>query len=133
MKDEADIARRISATLNQGLELPEPVLARLRDARQQAVAQQTKAGQGILAGADGLGVEWLDGRRFSRILAPLVLVLATVFVGNQWIEARMEAELRAARLAEIDVAMLSTDLPLDAYLDRDFHAWLTAQPQTSPY
>ena len=131
MKDEADIARRIGIKLNEGLELPEPVLARLRSARQQALDRQSNARASL--GTGGFDFGSLDGRRFSRILAPLALIVATVFVGNQWMETRMEAEQRAARLAEIDVAMLSSDLPLDAYLDRDFHEWLNAQPQPSSY
>ncbi|HKO89373.1 MAG TPA: DUF3619 family protein [Burkholderiales bacterium] len=132
MKDETDIARSISVKLDQGLELPEPVLARLRAGRQKALDHQRQSA-GALANVGGFNLDWLDARRFSRILAPLALIAVAVFVGNQWTETRIEAEQRAARLAEIDVAMLSSDLPLEAYLDRDFHAWLNAQPQSSSY
>jgi hypothetical protein len=132
------IAGRIARLLDQGKELPEPILARLREARQKALNRQ-RVGQGVLALPGGL--QLADTPWLSRFVMPLVLVLAVALVSQEWLEMRTETQRRMVaemeqqklveqqKLAEIDAAMLQTDLPLDAYLDRDFYVWLYASPQ----
>ena len=123
-KDEELIAGRIAGLLDQGKELPEPVLARLHDSRQRALERQGVR-QGVLALPGGLQFNNLPW--FSRFALPLLVVMALALVSQQWIETQQDAEQQ--KLAEIDAAMLISDLPLDAYLDRDFQAWLHSPPQ----
>lgn len=124
--DQDIVAGRIARLLEQGKELPEPVLARLHEARQKALQHQ-RIRQGMLALPGGLHIDfpWL-----ARFVAPLVLVLAAALVYYQSVlpvptpNGGVEE-----RLAELDARMLSTDLPLDAYLDQDFPEWVYAPPQ----
>jgi hypothetical protein len=43
-----------------------------------------------------------------------------------------EQQQRIADLAELDAAVLSDELPLTAYLDHGFNAYLASQPQAQP-
>jgi len=47
-----------------------------------------------------------------------VLILGLIAI-NQWRDSQVAAEIE-----EIDAAVLTGDLPLDAYLDKGFDAWL---------
>ena len=127
MKDEAKVAQRVIEELDRGLDLPEPVLARLYTGRQRAL-DRLRVAPATSAAAE---MKWHDGARLSRILASLALAVAIAisFAGNEWLEARMQAQQQSAELAEIDAAMLSSELPLEAYLDRDFNAWLHASQE----
>jgi hypothetical protein len=58
-------------------------------------------------------------RRFVRILPILALV------GGVAVIAYWENLQRAAELADIDAAMLNDELPLNAYLDHGFNAYLS--------
>ena len=49
-----------------------------------------------------------------------VLARSLTFGWQQW-----KAYQQANELADIDVQILSSDLPIDAYLDRGFQTWLT--------
>lgn len=51
---------------------------------------------------------------------PILALVAGVAVAAYW-----ENLQRAAELADIDAAMLSDDLPLNAYLDHGFNAYLS--------
>ncbi|AET89621.1 hypothetical protein BYI23_A017830 [Burkholderia sp. YI23] len=65
--------------------------------------------KGWLARLGGLGLAWP--------LAALVIGLAGI--------AYWEDQERRAELADIDAAMMSDSLPIDAYLDHGFNAYLT--------
>lgn len=60
--------------------------------------------------------------RFSRFMLawPLGALVAGLFA-----IAYIEDQQRTAELADIDAAMLSDDLPLNAYLDHGFNAYLS--------
>lgn len=58
-------------------------------------------------------------RRLVRIW-PVVALVAGIAVIAYW-----ENVQRAAELADIDAAMLNDDLPLNAYLDHGFNAYLS--------
>jgi hypothetical protein len=78
------------------------------------------AGPGSL-GAAGSGPAGKRGR-FSRLA--LAWPLLALVIGLAGI-AYWEDQQRTAELADIDAAMLSDNLPLDAYLDHGFNAYLT--------
>lgn len=60
--------------------------------------------------------------RFARIAfaGPLIALVLGLFA-----IAYFEDQQRTAELADIDAAMLSDDLPLNAYLDHGFNAYLS--------
>jgi hypothetical protein len=69
----------------------------------------TPARRGLIAKLGGLGLIWP--------LAALVIGIAGI--------AYFEDQQRKAELADIDAAMMSDSLPLDAYLDHGFNAYLS--------
>jgi len=118
--NELQFGNRIRQLLNEASGLPPGALARLRAARLAAlerhrvepVAVQARAG-GALAGHGGLS--WLP-RALLVPAALLVLGLISLHSAQQ--------KRAAAEIVELDVQLLSDELPIDAYLDKGFEAWL---------
>jgi hypothetical protein len=125
--NEQHFAYRVRHHLNQGLDLDAQVLARLKAAREQALSSQLQAKAGLvaqLAGASGGGDFSAPGRAFSRILLPLVVMASGMIAVTMW-----HQQQQAAEIEEIDAAVLTGDLPIDAYLDKGFDAWLKRSQQ----
>jgi hypothetical protein len=118
---EQQIAYRIKQILNRGLDLDSEKLARLKIAREEAMTRQrVKSNAPVLAWADN--VFGRLGGSFSlvpRVLLSMAVLILGLVVINQWRESQVAAEIE-----EIDAAVLTGDLPLDAYLDKGFDAWL---------
>ncbi len=118
--NEQQTAYRIKQVLNRGLELGTDKLARLQAAREQALARQrTEARAPVLAWADNVLGSWSAPSLWSRVVLPTALLILSVVAISQWRETQQAAEIE-----EIDAAVLSGDLPLDAYLDKGFDTWL---------
>jgi hypothetical protein len=118
--DEARFAHQVRRRLDEGLHVDASVAARLRAARELALARHRPEAPGELALA-GHASGRLGGARglALRIVLPL-LVLAVAFATTYAWQQRQ----RAAELEELDAMLLSGDLPIDAYLDQGFAAWL---------
>jgi len=118
--NEAQFAFRVRQRLNQGVRVDARVAARLRAAREQALAHhRPEPAEGLALASDTMGR--IGGARglSLRVLLPLV-VLAIAFAATYaW-----QQKQRAAELEELDAQLLSSDLPIDAYLDQGFAAWL---------
>jgi hypothetical protein len=125
---DSDFAKKLTAYLDDGtaklragtaykLQLARAeALARISDPKRATAMRMTPA----LAGA---GTGTVGGGRTSRPnyklwLGILVIVLAG-FGYQQW-----QAYQQITDLADTDAAILSSDLPIDAYLDRGFQNWL---------
>ncbi len=119
--NEQQIAYRIKQILTRGLDLDSEKLARLKIAREGALARQrVESNSPVLAWADN--VFGRLGGPFSfvpRVLLSMAVLILGLIVINQWRESQVAAEIE-----EIDAAVLTGDLPLDAYLDKGFDAWL---------
>jgi hypothetical protein len=90
-------------------------LARLGDP-QRAPATRTSA---ALAGS-GSGTLGGSGFRMNAKFLVGVLLIVVGYLGyHQW-----QAYQQLTDLQETDAAILSSDLPIDAYLDRGFQNWL---------
>ena len=127
--NDKEIAGKITAYLDAGTkELKSGTAYRLQQARAAALArlqEPMRSPEAALAGAGGT----LGGSRpfyaQARFWIGVALIAAAGFGWQQWqvYQAINEAE-------EIDAQLLSSDLPIDAYLDRGFQAWLkTAAPR----
>jgi hypothetical protein len=123
---EARVARRIAARLSERAdELPHDIGERLRVARQQAVdrARQLRKlsvapawqAQGGAAAMSGPPPWWL---RLASVV-PLALLLVGLFLIQR---TYLEQQISAA--AEIDQAILTDDLPPQAYTDPGFAEYL---------
>jgi hypothetical protein len=126
-KDQ-DLANKIITYLDNGTADLKPGTAyRLQLARQEALARLAdpqRTAELRLAGAQG-NVGSGDaggGRRFwanGRLWVGIALIIVASFGFQQW-----QAYQQLNDLEETDAAILSSDLPIDAYLDRGFQNWL---------
>ncbi len=119
--NEQQIAYRIRQLLNRGLDLDAGKLARLKAAREAAlVRQRVESRVPAWAWADNvIGKSGGPSALFPRLLLPMAVLILGLIAINQWRDTQVAAEIE-----EIDAAVLTGDLPLDAYLDKGFDAWL---------
>jgi Protein of unknown function (DUF3619) len=121
--NEERYASRVRQALNHGLKDIAPASARrLEAARHLALARQKQsAPQMALAGHAAHG-----GFRFAahnRYLRQILAVLALLL--GMWISFYMDSVKYVGAIEEVDSALLSGDLPPEAFLDNDFFAWLS--------
>lgn len=102
------VTTHLSASAEQ---LSPAVLARLGAARQQALAQLDAP---VASGVRGLAVS-----RHRAVWSMAVMVLGVFVIGQYW-----GAQTQVDQFAAVDAALLSDDLPIEAYLDPEFSAWL---------
>ncbi|MCB1900562.1 MAG: DUF3619 family protein [Rhodocyclaceae bacterium] len=116
MMTERRVARKMTLVLDRGVDrLDVRTASRLAASRRQAL--------GMLGAPGGAGSR-RGAWRFllaplARGLAALLLVGGVVIAADYW---KGEQLLRES--SEVDAALLSDDLPIDAYLDSGFRAWL---------
>ena len=126
--NEIKFANKIRQALNEGARLEGPrgaaIVERLRAARERALARHKvervpalawarSSSAGVVGGFGSLG-------GFSlRVLLPTLLLIAGLAAIYSW-----QQDQRAADAEELDAQLLTDDLPIDAYLDRGFEAWL---------
>lgn len=118
---EDAFARALAARLDDGAaNLRQGVVNRLATARREALDRWHPAPAPVwgLAWAGGLGARIATSRYFQpRLLAPLALLFLALAGAGYW-------QLTTNDLADIDAALLASDLPIDAYLDQGFDQWL---------
>lgn len=115
--NENDLARRIVAHLDRNLdELPSSTLGRLQAARLSALERAGSARGRTGAGALLLG----RGTRplALRLALPLAIVIASITGLLFW---QMQS---APHEDELDASLLAGELPIHAYIDPGFDAWL---------
>jgi hypothetical protein len=131
--DDLNFAYKVRHALNEKLDdLPASTTDRLAQARKAALSRkkahvEVRVAKTEMAGAGAAGsmfsqpFSWLG--RMSVALPLLLLVGGLVGV------YQYEQQERIADLAELDAAVLSDELPLSAYLDHGFNAYLTQSEQ----
>lgn len=118
--NENQFGNKIRQLLNQGLTLDKGAADRLRAARGIALARQRPEAAPALAWADNLlGNLGGWGGLSLRLLAPFVALAIAAAAMYTWQQNQLAAEVE-----EIDAQLLTDDLPIDAYLDRNFQSWL---------
>ncbi len=127
--NESQFARTIKDALNAGLGLSPEESARLKVARERALERQRATAQGVaLAGAGRAGSLLGSPNPFAtRILLPAAILVAAALGLQQWQDAQRATRAlsqQVAEIEEIDSGLLTGDLPIKAYLDEDFQAWL---------
>jgi len=123
--NELHFGYKVRQHLNLGLhELHPETASRLVAAREKALAcQRQTASQSVLATAGTFVLHHFDNLRFKQILSTLALLLCVVF-SSFWM-----TDQRITEQSAIDSALLADDLPIGAYTDKGFDAWLRS---TSP-
>jgi len=126
--NELQFALRVRQQLNQGARGDARVAARLRAAREQAlVRHRPEPATGLALASNAMGR--IGGARglSLRVLLPLVILAVAFAATYAW-----QQKQRAAEVEELDAQLLSGDLPIDAYLDQGFAAWLKRRASQQP-
>lgn len=125
MNDEREIAKKITAYLDRGsAELKSGTAYRLQVARRQALsvlAEPEHAAELALAGT-GERAGSSDRRNIltdARIWIGVLLIVGAALYFQYWQSLQQVRDIE-----ETDAAILTSDLPIEAYLDRGFPAWL---------
>ena len=126
--NEQELARQIVQHLDRGLgQIKQGTLYQLQSARQAALDGYREAAQPayVPAWAGDIAFRVSHTRFFSlrNLLAAGLLVLGMVGV-TYW-----QVVVQGNDTAEIDASLLSGELPIDAYLDSGFDAWLKRSSQ----
>ena len=121
-------AKKITTYLDQGAADLKPGIAyRLQLARAEAVSRladprrSAELRVGMAGAGSGTGIAG-GGRSFwgsGRLWIGIGLIVVAGFGFQQW-----QAYQQLNDIEETDAAILSSDLPIDAYLDRGFQNWL---------
>jgi Protein of unknown function (DUF3619) len=132
---EQDFAARLKVHLDRSAEDLRPGLAyRLQAARAEALARlegsTSTVPMGGLAGAHGIaggGANFGTSPRPQRSLLGqarfwigILAIAAAAFGYHQW-----TVWTSAEETGDLDAELLSSELPIDAYLDRGFQNWLS--------
>lgn len=135
--NEMQFARRIRELLDENLDLGPETNARLKAIRERALARHRTfaptsavwSGRGVLAQLHG------PEALFNQLLLPAAVIVVIAIAFGAWQRAGvqreqfLELQQRAKATAEIDAGLLTSELPLDAYLDQGFVAWLSDESQ----
>ncbi|MGH8688695.1 MAG: DUF3619 family protein [Burkholderiales bacterium] len=116
--NEDQFAYRVRHGLARSTDLDPRVLARLREAREAALRRYPGERPGSVALAGGL-LGRVGAPLAMRVLAPAVVLAVACTAIFTW-----QQNQRAAEVEELDAQLLSSDLPIDAYLDPGFITWL---------
>ena len=121
--NESEIASKIVRHLDQGLgTIKQGTLYQLQSARKAALDRYRDAPQPVLgmAWAGNLASRVSQNRYFNarNVLALGLLVLSLIGI-TYW-----QLVVQANDLADVDANLLTDDLPINAYLDTNFEAWL---------
>ncbi len=125
MNDEQDqFARKVAGQLDRGAAALRPgTLYRLQQARGRALAGVARSG---VAASELVAAGAGSGPRGSyRTTGPvrwlgIALLLGMLGFGYQQWQAMQQVQ----EFEELDLHLLASDLPIDAYLDRGFQNWL---------
>jgi hypothetical protein len=127
--EDTNFAYKVRHALNAQLdELPASTADRLASARKMAVSRKkahapVKVSQHVFAGNFGSFFSFSSLGRAGAVIPLLALVAGLAGVYQH------EQERRIAEIAELDAAVLSDELPLTAYLDHGFNAYLAQRGQ----
>jgi hypothetical protein len=127
--ENINLAYKIRHALNENLDnLPSSTADRLASARKLAVSRKkphapARVAQRVPAGNVGAFFTFSSLGR-AGVVIPLLALVAGLSGIYQY-----EQERRIAEIAELDAAVLSDELPLTAYLDHGFNAYLAQRGQ----
>jgi hypothetical protein len=120
MNKEREIAYKVRHYLNLGAdEIDRGTTGRLFEMRMKALShQQVAVAQLSLAGIGHIATDVFLPH--ARALVAIAVLVFTVFGVSTWNDFQ-----KADENGVIDSALLADDLPINAYLDKGFQAWLS--------
>src|ERR1700680_2377734 len=122
--NQVETAKKITAYLDQGTaQLKAGTAYKLQLARQAAVARaEAPQRSSELALTDARSGSLAGGRPLlgdARLWIGILLIVGGVLIFQNWQIAQQTRDI-----GETDAALLSSELPIEAYLDRGFQNWL---------
>ncbi|MBL8428310.1 MAG: DUF3619 family protein [Dechloromonas sp.] len=119
--NEERYAHRIRQTLNFGLkDIPPAASRRLEAARHLALARQKQPEPQLAAATAGiLSLRTSAYAPHAKQFLAIVALLVGMWISFYWHSVQYITELE-----DVDSALLTDDLPPDAFLDSDFFEWL---------
>lgn len=118
-----DFAKKITTYLDAASrDLRSGTAYRLQQARAAALARLAEPRRASELAAAGAGGTIAGPRPFYTQLRFWIGVLLIAFAGFGWQQWQAFQTVKEAE--EIDAELLTSDLPIDAYLDRGFQVWL---------
>lgn len=134
IQNDQELAKKITALLDQGTsDLRQGTVYKLQLARQAALAKmagrsespQTTTAQ-VLATAGGTGTMGGGWRLVTdlRLWLGVLIIAGGAYFYDYWTILQ-----QASEIAELDSALLGSDLPVDAFLDKGFENWLKRSGQ----
>lgn len=126
IRDQDEFAKKITGYLDSGAaDLRAGTVYRLQQARAKALARlaETATEPRLVQALAGTGGKSAGGgaRRGVWYGFGVLLIAAAVFGYQQW-----QVYQQTREIEELDVQILTSDLPIDAYVDRGFQTWLTS-------
>jgi hypothetical protein len=125
--DDINLAYKIRHALNENLDaLPDATTDRLAAARARALARKKPDAQRVAVRQakrplfDGL----FTAPSLARLAVAVPMLALVIGMGGVY---QYEQQERIAAMAEIDAAVLADELPLTAYLDHGFNAYVESQ------
>ena len=126
--NEQELAKKIVQHLDQGLDhIRQGTLYKLQSARMVALERYREARQPVLglAWAGDAAFRLSHSRHFNaRNMLALGLLLLSLIGVTYW-----QLAIQSSDIAEIDASLLTSELPINAYLDSGFEAWLKRSSQ----
>ena len=126
--NEQELAKKIVQHLDQGLgHIRQGTLYKLQSARMAALDRYRKVPQPVfgLAWAGDAAFRLSHSRHFNaRNGLALGLLLLSLVGVTYW-----QLAIQSSDIAEIDASLLTSELPINAYLDSGFEAWLKRSSQ----
>lgn len=129
--NEINFVNKVRHALNENLDyLPAATINRLAEARAIALSRKktpirASTTQNLLAGYGGN----FFGEPFSWLMRIGMAVPLLVLVGGLIGIVHFERQYHISEIADIDAAVLADELPLNAYLDRGFNAYLSKREE----
>ncbi len=122
--NEKDFSSRIAAQLDRGTsELKAGTAYRLQLAREAAMARYADPRRAAELGLAGAGGGTLGGARHLlsdiRLWIGILVIAGSVVYYQQW---KLTQQVR--EITDTDAAILTSDLPIEAYVDTGFQNWL---------
>ncbi len=120
MNEEREIAYKVRHYLNLGADkIDRKTADRLFESRMKALSHQKVAGAHLsLTGVGHIATDVFLPH--ARALVAIAVLVFAVFGVSTWNDFQKADEHEA-----IDSALLADDLPISAYLDKGFQAWLS--------
>ncbi len=123
-QQDHELAEKVAALLDQGAQqIDARTAAKLLDARKQALAhfneqpQRSWAFSWVTQGATGMAEPFNRNLRAWFVLLALLTTLAGAVAWQSF-------NTQGTEIADIDEGLLTSELPINAYLDRSLDSWL---------